>query len=95
MNEINQDVKVTAQGTGEATVKMVSLYYALPSEQVSDCQRFNLSVQLLPVKMVGDKKTYKLKIEFFSKDKDSSATMSVLDIGLPTGSTVNTADLNL
>lgn len=27
---------------------MVSLYYALPKEKESDCQKFNLSVQLLP-----------------------------------------------
>lgn len=31
---------------------MVSLYYALPKEKESDCQRFNLSVQLLPGNLV-------------------------------------------
>ncbi|TDH11152.1 hypothetical protein EPR50_G00057960 [Perca flavescens] len=45
--------------------------------------------------MEEDKKTYKLKIEFLYKDKERDATMSVLDIGLPTGFTVNTADLDL
>ncbi|XP_071360126.1 complement C3-like [Trachinotus anak] len=48
INNINQDVKVTATGTGEATVTMVSLYYALPTEKESDCQKFNLSVELIP-----------------------------------------------
>ncbi|TDH11186.1 hypothetical protein EPR50_G00058200 [Perca flavescens] len=95
VKDINQNVTVTATGTGEATVKMVSLYYALPKEKESDCQKFNLSVQLLPEKMDEDKKTYKLKIEFFYKDKERDATMSILDIGLPTGFTVNTADLDL
>lgn len=31
--------------------QMVSLYYALPSEKDSDCQKFNLSVQLIPGNM--------------------------------------------
>ncbi|XP_045904229.1 complement C3-like [Micropterus dolomieu] len=48
LNSINQNVTVVATGTGEATVKMVSLYYALPKEKESDCQKFNLSVQLIP-----------------------------------------------
>ncbi|XP_051240231.1 complement C3 isoform X2 [Dicentrarchus labrax] len=95
IKDINQNVTVTATGTGEATVTMVSLYYALPKEKESDCQRFNLSVELIPEKMDEDKKIYKLKIEVMSKDKKHDATMSVLDIGLLTGFTVDTNDLNL
>ncbi|XP_067438865.1 complement C3-like isoform X2 [Thunnus thynnus] len=93
-NGINQDVNVTAVGTGEATLTMVSLYYALPKEKESDCQQFNLSVQLLPEKMEDDKKIYKLIIKVFFKDKERDATMSILDIGLLTGFTVNTKDLD-
>nr|AEJ37035.1 complement component c3-2 [Dicentrarchus labrax] len=93
IKDINQDVKVTATGTGEATVTMVSLYYALPKEK--DCQRFNMSVQLIPEKMDEDEKIYKLRIEVLYKDKDHDATMTVLDIGLLTGFTVNTNDLSL
>ncbi|XP_067438879.1 complement C3-like [Thunnus thynnus] len=92
-NGINQNVEVTAVGTGEATLKMVSLYYALPKEKESDCQQFNLSVQLLPEKMEHDEKIYKLKIEVLFKDNGHDATMSILDIGLLTGFTVNTKDL--
>ncbi|XP_042340612.1 complement C3-like isoform X2 [Plectropomus leopardus] len=95
INNINEDVKVTATGTGEATVKMVSLYYALPKEKKSDCQKFNLSVQLLPEKMDEDENTYKLRIDVLYKDKDHDASMSILDIGLLTGFTANTNDLNL
>uniref|UniRef100_A0A8D0A7R9 Complement C3-like n=1 Tax=Sander lucioperca TaxID=283035 RepID=A0A8D0A7R9_SANLU len=95
IKDINQNVTVIATGTGEATVKMVSLYYALPKEKESDCQKFNLSVQLLPEKMDEGEKIYKLKIEFFYKDEERDASMSILDIGLPTGFTVNTADLDL
>ncbi|XP_023276375.1 complement C3-like [Seriola lalandi dorsalis] len=95
INDINQDVKVTATGTGEATVTMVSLYYALPKEKESDCQKFNLSVALIPGKMNEDEMIYQLKIEVMYKDKEHDATMSVLDIGLLTGFTVNTKDLDL
>ncbi|KAF3837482.1 hypothetical protein F7725_004946 [Dissostichus mawsoni] len=34
------------------TSKMVSLYYALPKQKESDCQKFNLSVQLIPGDLV-------------------------------------------
>ncbi|XP_035862936.1 complement C3-like [Sander lucioperca] len=94
INGINQNVTVTATGTGKATVKMVSLYYAVPKEKESDCQKFNLSVQLLP-DMDGNENIYKLRIDILYKDKDRDATMSILDIGLPTGFTVNTNDLDL
>ncbi|XP_060949245.1 complement C3-like isoform X2 [Limanda limanda] len=95
INDINQDVKVTATGSGEATVTMVSLYYALPKEKESDCEKFNMSVKLIPDKMDADEMIYKLKIEVLYKDKERDASMSILDIGLLTGFTVNTNDLDL
>uniref|UniRef100_A0A7N8XUY0 Complement C3 n=1 Tax=Mastacembelus armatus TaxID=205130 RepID=A0A7N8XUY0_9TELE len=64
---------------------IVSLYYALPKEKDSDCQKFNLSVELLP----GN------SVHLFYKDKDRDATMSILDIGLLTGFTIDTKDLDL
>ncbi|KAM9363631.1 complement C3-like [Symphorus nematophorus] len=95
LNSINQNVTVTARGSGEATVKMVSLYYALPQEKESNCKKFNLSVQLIPEKMDEEEKVYKLIIKVLYKDELRDATMSILDIGLLTGFTVNTNDLNL
>ncbi|XP_045902912.1 complement C3-like [Micropterus dolomieu] len=95
INDINQNVTVTATGTGEATLTMVSLYYALPKEKESDCQKFNMTVQLLPEKLDEDEKIYKLRIEVLYKDKVRDATMSILDIGLLTGFTANTNDLDL
>ncbi|XP_035515961.1 complement C3-like [Morone saxatilis] len=92
MKDINQNVTVTANGTGEATVKMVSLYYALPKEKESDCQKFNLSVEFSPE---SDGKTYKLTLKVLFKDIRRNSTMSILDIGLLTGFTANTNDLNL
>ncbi|XP_035993186.1 complement C3 [Fundulus heteroclitus] len=95
INDINQNVKVTATGSGEATVKMVSLYYAIPKEKQSDCQKFNLSVELIPEKSSDDVKTYMLRIDILYKDKNSDAKMTILDIGLLTGFTVETKDLDL
>ncbi|XP_074487252.1 complement C3-like [Sebastes fasciatus] len=94
-NDINQNVKVNATGSGEATVTMVSLYYAMPKEKESDCQKFNMSVQLIPEKIEEDEKIYKLRIEVLYKDREHDASMSILDIGLLTGFTVNTKDLDL
>uniref|UniRef100_A0A667Z722 Complement C3-like n=1 Tax=Myripristis murdjan TaxID=586833 RepID=A0A667Z722_9TELE len=83
---------------------LVSLYYALPKEKESDCQRFNLSVQMLPGELVP---SVCLPLPLFAficwffylsilyMDKDRDATMSILDIGLLTGFTVNTDDLDL
>uniref|UniRef100_A0A671XQY5 Complement C3-like n=1 Tax=Sparus aurata TaxID=8175 RepID=A0A671XQY5_SPAAU len=95
INNINQRVKVSAMGKGEATVTMVSLYYALPKEKDSDCQKFNLSVELIPEKMDEDEKIYRLKILVLFKDKKRDAAMSLLDVGLLTGFTANTNDLSL
>ncbi|XP_068581219.1 complement C3-like [Cebidichthys violaceus] len=95
INDLKHNVTVVATGSGEATLTMMSLYYALPKEQESDCQKFNMSVQLLPEKMDEDGKIYKLRIEVLYKDKDNDASMSILDIGLLTGFTVNTNDLDL
>ncbi|XP_078794520.1 complement C3-like [Oryzias latipes] len=93
IKDINKDVKVTATGSGEAVVKMVSLYYALPEEKESDCQKFNVSVQLLPDKNIGNEKVYKLQIKVLYKDSNRDAAMSIVDIGMQTGFTPNLDDL--
>ncbi|CAK6976226.1 complement C3-like, partial [Scomber scombrus] len=88
------------------TSKMVSLYYRLPKEEKSDCQKFNLSVQLIEGKLMTclflfihkmdeGEMVYKLTIKILYKDEERDATMSILDIGLLTGFTVNTKDLDL
>ncbi|XP_057700518.1 complement C3-like [Corythoichthys intestinalis] len=95
MKGINQDVKVTAEGSGEATFTMVSLYYALPSETQSDCQDFDMTVKLIPERITEEEKIYKLKIEVMYLNKEHDATMSILDIGLLTGFRVDDRDLGL
>uniref|UniRef100_A0A669CRK7 NTR domain-containing protein n=1 Tax=Oreochromis niloticus TaxID=8128 RepID=A0A669CRK7_ORENI len=95
INVINQDVKVSATGPGEATLTITSLYYELPKEKENNCQKFNLSVQLLPESLGDDENIYNLKIKVFYKNKERNATTPVLDIGLLTGFTVSTKDLDL
>ncbi|XP_033985455.1 complement C3-like [Trematomus bernacchii] len=95
INDINQNVTVRAEGSGEATVTIASLYYTLPKQVESDCQKFNLSVQLIPETMDEDEKIYKLRIEVLYKDKERDAAMSILDIVLLTGFTANIKDLDL
>ncbi|KAM4584753.1 complement C3-like [Odontesthes bonariensis] len=89
---INKDVKVTATGMGEIFMKMVSYYYTLPQEMESDCEKFNLNVQVLP-ESEGEK-VYKLQMQVLFKNKDRNASLSVLDVGLPTGFTFNKNDLD-
>ncbi|XP_041640227.1 complement C3-like [Cheilinus undulatus] len=93
-NSINKDVRVTATGSGEATLTMLSLYYAQPKEKESDCQKFDLTVEVLPEKLDDDEKTYRLRLEVLFKDSERNASMSILDIGLPTGFIINTKDLD-
>ncbi|KAM4750142.1 complement C3-like [Anableps anableps] len=95
IHNINQDVTVVATGLGEATVTMVSFFYALPNEKYSDCQKFNMSIELLPETTDEDEKIYKMRIELLYKNKYQDGPMTILDIGLLTGFTVNTKDLNL
>uniref|UniRef100_A0A8D3BWM3 Complement component c3a, duplicate 5 n=1 Tax=Scophthalmus maximus TaxID=52904 RepID=A0A8D3BWM3_SCOMX len=75
---------------------MVSLYYALSTEKESDCQKFNMSVELIPGNLppLVSCCLFVIICHHLS-DRDHDATMSILDIGLLTGFTVNTNDLDL
>ncbi|XP_075319883.1 complement C3-like [Odontesthes bonariensis] len=90
---INKDIQLTATGTGEAVFKMVSLYYALPEKTKSDCKMFDLNLELIPEKITDGEKTFKLTIKVLYKNTERSASMTILDIGLPTGYTFNKNDL--
>uniref|UniRef100_A0A8C5HPI1 Complement C3-like n=1 Tax=Gouania willdenowi TaxID=441366 RepID=A0A8C5HPI1_GOUWI len=92
INSIFDIITVTASGTGEANVKMVSFYYAKPSQGKSDCHKFNMSIELIP-EIENDESVYKLRIEVLYLDKTHDSTMTILDIGLLTGYTVETKDL--
>uniref|UniRef100_A0A665W6K1 Complement C3-like n=1 Tax=Echeneis naucrates TaxID=173247 RepID=A0A665W6K1_ECHNA len=88
----DSDVTVTATGNGEVVVKLLSVYYVLPYERESNCKKFNLSVQILPDK---NEITYKLKIEVMFLDRQKDAIMAIVDVGMLTGFSVYTNDLDL
>ncbi|XP_048051370.1 complement C3-like [Megalobrama amblycephala] len=93
--EINKDFNVTARGTGSATLSVQTLYYARPVGKKSDCTFFNLSVKMEkdPGTIQEAIETYKLSMDFFYKRDETDATMTILDIGIPTGFRVESKDL--
>uniref|UniRef100_A0A3B4XPU7 Complement C3-like n=1 Tax=Seriola lalandi dorsalis TaxID=1841481 RepID=A0A3B4XPU7_SERLL len=82
----NQDVNVTAEGTGEATVKMVSVYYALLKENESNCNKFNLSVNYC---------NYSIHSLYRYLDVQTDSTMAIVNIGMLTGFTADINDLKI
>ncbi|XP_028827811.1 complement C3-like [Denticeps clupeoides] len=93
---LNQNLTITASGTGEGALSVMTLYYAVPSDKDMECKNFDLKVTLEKqnkVTMQGALATYLLTIDtrFLSTTQD--ATMSILDIGLLTGFTVDNKDL--
>ncbi|XP_015229127.1 PREDICTED: complement C3-like [Cyprinodon variegatus] len=93
-NGINRNVKVTVTGNGEAMFNMVSLYYAVPKKEESDCEMFDLNLELIDEKVTEDERVYMLKIEVLYKNREREASMSILDVGFPTGYTFNKNDLD-
>ncbi|XP_067258584.1 complement C3-like isoform X2 [Chanodichthys erythropterus] len=94
--EINEDFNVTARGTGSATLSVLTLYYARPVEKKSDCRLFDLTVKMEKdpeTKQEGALETYRLTMDFFYKRDETDATMTILDIGIPTGFRVESEDL--
>ncbi|XP_051749859.1 complement C3 isoform X2 [Ctenopharyngodon idella] len=94
--EINKDFNVTARGTGRATLSVLTLYYARPVEKKSDCTFFDLTVKMekdTETKQEGALETYRLTMDFFYKSDITHATMTILDIGIPTGFRVEGKDL--
>ncbi|XP_073698369.1 complement C3-like [Garra rufa] len=94
--EINKDFNVTAKGTGTATLSVLTLYYARPAEKKSDCTLFDLTVKMdkdSESKKLGAIESYKLTMDFYFKSAERDATMTILDIGIPTGFTVDNTDL--
>ncbi|XP_035763651.1 complement C3-like, partial [Neolamprologus brichardi] len=73
--------------------QIMSLYYARPKVLEKDCELFNLSVQIVPEKLDEDEKIYKLTIEVLFKE-ERNASMSIIDVGLPTGFTFDKNDLD-
>ncbi|XP_026992188.2 complement C3-like [Tachysurus fulvidraco] len=90
--QLRQEFNVTATGTGAGVLKVTTLYYARPVEKKSDCQKFDLSVEMRQ-ESGDDQESYEVIINIQFKDPERDATMSILDIGLLTGFVVDENDL--
>ncbi|KAG7491358.1 hypothetical protein MATL_G00002840 [Megalops atlanticus] len=93
---VDQDLEVTAKGTGQGTMSVVTLYHALPEEKDTDCKNFDLQVKIEKQPEVGDEnalETYKMTIEMTYLSPERDATMSILDITMLTGFIADKKDL--
>uniref|UniRef100_A0A3B4DQL5 Anaphylatoxin-like domain-containing protein n=1 Tax=Pygocentrus nattereri TaxID=42514 RepID=A0A3B4DQL5_PYGNA len=93
---LKQEFNVTAKGNGVASLKVITYYYARPTEKEGDCKDFNLTVKMekqRDVSYPGAKESYLLTIETSYNSETRDATMSILDIGLLTGFVVDEKDL--
>uniref|UniRef100_A0A3B3VN30 Complement C3-like n=1 Tax=Poecilia latipinna TaxID=48699 RepID=A0A3B3VN30_9TELE len=75
-----------AQTTGCANI--LSLYYTLPKEPESSCEAFDMSVQLVP----GNFSFTDRFLYITNRDRDAS--LSIVDVDLPSGFTFNKPDLD-
>ncbi|KAF4097397.1 hypothetical protein G5714_021405 [Onychostoma macrolepis] len=93
--EIDKDFSVTARGSGIATLSVLTLYYARPVEKKSDCTFFDMTVKMEKDHEAkqGAIETYTLTLDFYYKSNKTDSTMTILDIGLPTGFDVDENDL--
>ncbi|XP_067296777.1 complement C3-like [Pseudorasbora parva] len=93
--KIDQDFNVTAKGTGTAILSVLTLYYARPVEKKSDCTFFDLTVKMEEMSETkpGAIASYNFTMDFFFKSDKLDATMTILDIGIPTGFDVDENDL--
>ncbi|XP_036383892.1 complement C3-like isoform X1 [Megalops cyprinoides] len=92
----DQDLQITAEGSGQGTLSVVTLYHALPEEKDTDCKNFDLQVKIEEESEVGDEnalETYKLIIDMRYLSPDRDAAMSVLDITMLTGFVADKTDL--
>ncbi|XP_059411030.1 complement C3-like [Carassius carassius] len=92
----NRQITISAKGSGEASVTVVTEYYAKPKESKTTCKNFELSLAFEKANKVtyqGATESYKLIINTRYLSADRDATMSILDISLLTGFVVDENDL--
>uniref|UniRef100_A0A3B4DP18 Anaphylatoxin-like domain-containing protein n=1 Tax=Pygocentrus nattereri TaxID=42514 RepID=A0A3B4DP18_PYGNA len=87
-DKVKHEFNVTAKGNGVASLKVITYYYARPTEKEGDCKDFNLTVKM---EKQRDGKVHHDPNVYNSETRD--ATMSILDIGLLTGFVVDEKDL--
>ncbi|XP_062395862.1 complement C3-like [Sardina pilchardus] len=95
--QLDQNVTVTAKGSGEGTLSVMTLYYASPTDQDKACSNFQLNLTLekqAKVSHDGASASYLLKIDVMYMSENRDARLTVLSIGQLTGFVVDVNDLN-
>ncbi|XP_069804311.1 venom factor-like [Dendropsophus ebraccatus] len=91
------DFTVTANGRGQATLTVLSVYHVLETEKEIECNNFDLSVTIEDETQAkrpeGAKSTVSMTIRARYL-KDYNSTMSILDISMMTGFAPDIDDLN-
>uniref|UniRef100_A0A3B3VPK9 Complement C3-like n=1 Tax=Poecilia latipinna TaxID=48699 RepID=A0A3B3VPK9_9TELE len=81
-------VRTQGQDKAQTTGCILSLYYTLPKEPESSCEAFDMSVQLVP----GNFSFTDRFLYITNRDRDAS--LSIVDVDLPSGFTFNKPDLD-
>uniref|UniRef100_A0A8D0GWV1 Complement C3 n=1 Tax=Sphenodon punctatus TaxID=8508 RepID=A0A8D0GWV1_SPHPU len=100
--EYNEDFTVKANGTGQGTLTVVTVYNAKPRDEASQCKNFALNVSVEGTSSVGPFTKDSNECGFFSLFPppptarylgETDATMSILDISMLTGFMPDVEDL--
>ncbi|KAG8573862.1 hypothetical protein GDO81_008889 [Engystomops pustulosus] len=91
---INKDFVVTAKGIGQASLKVMAVYYELATEKGEECKNYDLSVTVTkePIVTSDTLETISIKI-CFRHLKSVDATMSIIDVSMMTGFSPDEKDL--
>ncbi|XP_051560214.1 complement C3-like [Myxocyprinus asiaticus] len=92
----SREISIVAKGSGEASVTIVTEYYAKSKEGNTVCKNFDLDLTFERedrVTYAGASESYKLTINTRYLSADRDATMSILDVSLLTGFVVDENDL--
>ncbi|XP_056621745.1 complement C3-like [Triplophysa dalaica] len=92
----NREITIIAKGSGEASVTVVTEYYAKAKDRNTDCKNFELELTFEKENRVtysGASESYKLTINTRYLSAERDATMSILDVSLLTGFVVDENDL--
>ncbi|XP_074786135.1 complement C3 [Athene noctua] len=94
--KFNEDFTVKAEGTGQGTMTVVTIYNAKVPEKDNKCDSFDLQVQVEDVKTGSEQEGAfrSVKITICTRHLDNvDATMSILDVSMLTGFTPDLQDL--
>ncbi|KAJ8283504.1 hypothetical protein COCON_G00023540 [Conger conger] len=92
----DENLSVTAKGTGQGTLSVMTIYNAFPEEEEPECLNFELEVKLVKEPTVtkdNTLETYKLTIEMIHRPPYRDTTMFILDVTMLTGFIPDEKDL--